>query len=65
MATVATGDMTYLEAVIRARDVELLGQDGKDRVLEHLEARYPEVLAAVLEDLLLPKAAELVPAVLA
>lgn len=59
---VNTGSMTYIDAVIRARDVELLDHAGRDRVLEQLQLRYPEAVAAVLEDLLLPKAAELAPA---
>jgi hypothetical protein len=56
---VNTGGMPYIECVIRARDVELLDKPGRDRVLEQLGIRYPEAVAAVLEDLMIPKAAEL------
>ena len=59
---IATGGMTYIESVIRARDVELLDRAGRDRVLEQLGIRYPEAVAAVLEDLMIPKACELAPA---
>jgi hypothetical protein len=55
---VVTG-MTYTEAVLRARDVDQLGPAERDRVLDHLHARYPEAVAAVLDDLGMPKAREL------
>lgn len=56
---VATGNMDYTESVIRARDIELLTVAERHRVLDRLAARYPEVVAAVLEDLTIPKASEL------
>lgn len=56
---VATGDMDYPSAVLRARDIDGLDRSDRDRVLEHLAARYPEAVAAVLEDLTIPKALEL------
>lgn len=56
---IATGDMDYPAAVLRARDIDALDRHDRDRVLEHLAARYPEAVAAVLEDLTIPKALEL------
>jgi hypothetical protein len=56
---VATGEMDYTESVIRARDIELLTVAERFRVLDRLAARYPEAVAAVLEDLVIPKACEL------
>lgn len=49
----------YTDAVMRARDVEQLDESQRARVLDRLAARYPEVVAAVLEELLVPKGAEL------
>lgn len=56
---IATGDMDYASAVLRARDIDALDRHDRDRILEHLAARYPEAVAAVLEDLTIPKALEL------
>jgi hypothetical protein len=56
---VATGDMDYSAAVLRARDVERLNGSDRGRVLDRLEARYPEAVAVVLDELLIPAAYEL------
>lgn len=56
---VLVGGMSYSEAVVRARDVERLDQETRNRVLDQLQIGYPEQVATVLEDLLIPKGAEL------
>jgi hypothetical protein len=53
---VQTGARGYLESVIRARDLELLSGSQLMRVLERLESRYPEAVAAVLDDMAAPEA---------
>ena len=56
---IATGDIDYLGAVLRARDVDALQLTEKLRLLDHLVIRYPEAVAVVMEDLQLPKGSEL------
>lgn len=56
---VATGDLDYAGAVLRARDIERIPLTDKLRVLDRLVQRYPEAVAVVIEDLFLPKGSEI------
>jgi hypothetical protein len=56
---VATGERDYISSVLRARDAEILNVTQRLQLLARLVERYPEAVAAVMDEAFIPVGQEL------